>query len=196
MQKCIIDVYFNSAGGYLSELRESQGKKKLRGRKPWLETYFDGTHHWDKDGNKYRIDKRGYRVRSTRRVPTGRPRGRPKIQNVDDRKVFTTEEALYHFPQKGETDLTKRFQCDQCVRKFELEEDYKQHVHRHEVTSPDKAFACFFCSEKKTFSKEEDYMAHLQGYFFQPTNSFNTLISYQSLQTPINQALIGQIFLF
>ena len=150
-----------------------------------------------KDGNKYHIDARGYRVKYKYKVKgpgERKPRGRPRIQNIDDRKIITLEETLYHFPQKGETDLTKRFQCDRCVRKFELEEDYKQHVHRHEVTSPDKAFACFFCSEKKTFSKEEDYMAHLQGYFFQPTNSFNTLISYQSLQKPINEALIGQIF--
>ena len=164
-------------GGDLSEEGELKSEKKLRGRKP-IETYFDGKYHWDKDGNKYHIDARGYRVKYKYKIKgpgERKPRGRPRIQNMDDRKIITLEETLYHFPQKGETDLTKRFQCDRCVRKFELEEDYKQHVHRHEVASPDKAFTCFYCSDNKMFSNEEDYLAHLQGYFFIPTFKKNCL---------------------
>ena len=92
-------------------------------------------------------------------------RGRPRIDNINDRKIISLEETLYHFPQRGEMDLTKRFQCDRCVRKFELEEDHKQHVRRHEAPSPEEAFFCFFCEDNKTFSNEEDYLAHLQGYF-------------------------------
>ena len=142
---------------------KEEGSKK-RGRKPKTQdilTYFDGKHHYDTDGVKYHIDKHGYKVKYTyvkKKKEEMKPRGRPKIMDANERKIITLDETLYHFPQRGETDLTKRFQCDLCVRKFELEEDFNQHVRRHQACSLIEYFSVSNCA---TFTKPACWFRNL-----------------------------------
>ena len=69
---------------------------------------------------------------------------------------------FYHFPQPGEKDLTKPFQCDKCVRKFEIEDDLLQHLRRHDNKDhPHLVYFCLHC-DNTGFENEERYLDHMK----------------------------------
>ena len=39
----------------------------------------------------------------------------------------------FYFPQSGQRDLSKKYQCGKCVRGFKSKSTYDQHILRHEA---------------------------------------------------------------
>ena len=78
---------------------------------------------------------------------------------MEEKLHLPVADTLYYFPQAGETDLTKRHQCTSCIRKFELEHDWHQHLKRHESKSEAEVFFCLKC-DNQVFELEKDYVEH------------------------------------
>jgi len=79
------------------------------------------------------------------------------------------KDALFYFPQYGEKDMTRPYECHRCVRLFSLEFDLKQHLLRHDRESNKENLFCLECTNlpegKKTwFEVEADYVAHVKEF--------------------------------
>jgi len=90
----------------------------------------------------------------------------------DKYRTESLQKYFYYFPQPGETDQTKNFQCSRCVRKFELEDDLLQHERRHDAKSEQEVYFCLKC-EDKSFADERDYVDHMRDC--DPTWEFKTI---------------------
>jgi len=82
-----------------------------------------------------------------------------KTRSHDKVTLKNTRGDLYYFPQKGEVDRTRPYQCTMCVRKFEGEIDFKVHVKRHNRENNRQIYFCISC-DKASFELAEDFAKH------------------------------------
>jgi len=82
-----------------------------------------------------------------------------ETKDQDKTSLKSTYNDIYYFPQKGEVDRTRSYQCTMCVRKFEGEIDFKVHVKRHNRENDSQIYFCIFC-DKAVFELEEDFVKH------------------------------------
>jgi len=111
-------------------------------------------------------------VDTKKKKKAGRPKGSKNGKKVKDEnepplkkkkkkkgKGQDTLANFFYFPQKGEFDRTKPFQCTKCVRKFDNEIDFKVHVKRHNRENNRQAYFCISCDEA-VFEHLKDFSKH------------------------------------
>ena len=138
-----------------------------------LKKYNSG---WKKEDDDYVPIEAGKEKKASKKTPrtidSAKKRGRPKKEDDGEpkkkreRKAYKEEtesekEAYFFFPQEEERDLSKPYQCDKCVRGFEEERQYRQHVHRHLLGEEDysKAYLCDGC-EIFTCGSDREVVEH------------------------------------
>ena len=124
---------------------------------------FKGNNFYDENEWPYQGEDEPLKAPQKRKKLAKKKSSSKKAKFKEPESGMVGKDNLFWFPQEDSLRNSQcKYQCNLCVRSFNVKSDFNQHVRRHTAKCEDDRYFCFYCEGYVAFKREMALRQHIQ----------------------------------